>query len=98
MVKAKYESPKFEFQEMRLLERVAAKCWGNDSPLKGYYDVNGNGIYDTGDYYFNVDTTVNSCPDKGIAVVNWLKEKYPELQEVNIDAANVTGVVHAFES
>lgn len=24
----RYESPKFDFQELRLVERVAKKCWG----------------------------------------------------------------------
>lgn len=37
MENKKYESPKFEFQEMKLMERVADKCWGN-----GYAFVDGN--------------------------------------------------------
>lgn len=31
-----YESPKFEFEELRLAERVASKCWGTNY---AWYDV-----------------------------------------------------------
>ena len=29
MEKKSYESPEFGFQEMKLMERVAEKCWGH---------------------------------------------------------------------
>ena len=39
----KYERPKFEFQELQLLERVADTCWGYK---EAWYDFNGNGTKD----------------------------------------------------
>lgn len=39
----KYERPKFEFQELQLLERVADTCWGYK---EAWYDSNGNGAKD----------------------------------------------------
>lgn len=40
MEKIKYESPKFDFQELRLMERVADTCWGFHY---GWYDPDGTG-------------------------------------------------------
>ncbi|MGM9593102.1 MAG: hypothetical protein ACI3U8_01995 [Candidatus Onthomonas sp.] len=39
MNSVKYESPKFDFQELRLVERVAGKCWGY---AYAWYDVDGD--------------------------------------------------------
>lgn len=38
--KTEYESPKFEFEELTLTEKVAAVCWGYSY---AWYDANGDG-------------------------------------------------------
>lgn len=54
MENKKYEKPRFEFQEMRLMERVAEKCWGHgyafidddlnpSTPPAQYYFVDNGG-------------------------------------------------------
>lgn len=43
MEKVTYESPKFEFEEMILTEKVAYTCWGY---AYAWYDVDGNGKID----------------------------------------------------
>ena len=40
MKNKKYESPKVDFQQMKLLERVADTCWGY---AYAWYDADGNG-------------------------------------------------------
>lgn len=54
-----YESPKFEFQEMLLLERVADVCWGQAH--YAWYDANQNGEFDEGDQQFYIQGS--SCND-----------------------------------
>lgn len=41
--KVKYESPKFEFEEMMLTERVADTCWGY---AYAWYDADSDGKID----------------------------------------------------
>lgn len=43
MEKVTYESPKFEFEEMMLTEKVAAKCWGY---AYAWYDADMDGVID----------------------------------------------------
>lgn len=40
-MKREYESPKFDFEELKLFERVADKCWGT---AQIWLDTNGDGI------------------------------------------------------
>ena len=44
--KMEYESPKFEFEEMVLTEKVADTCWGY---AYAWYDADGNGSIDGGE-------------------------------------------------
>lgn len=46
MTISEYESPKFEFQEMRLMERIADKCWGY---AYAWYDADKDGKIDGGE-------------------------------------------------
>ena len=47
MNSVKYESPKFDFQELRLAERVANTCWGY---AYAWYDADQDGtIHDNGE-------------------------------------------------
>lgn len=43
MKKVEYESPRFEFQEMKLVERVAKQCWALHT---AWYDKDGEGDVD----------------------------------------------------
>ena len=43
MKKHEYEAPKFVFQELQLIERVADRCWGAGKVL---IDTDNNGTYD----------------------------------------------------
>lgn len=44
--KMEYESPKFEFEEMVLTEKVADTCWGF---AYAWYDADGDGSIDGGE-------------------------------------------------
>lgn len=46
MNKGTYESPKFEFEEMQLTEKVANKCWGY---AYAWYDADKDGTVDGGE-------------------------------------------------
>lgn len=46
MRNVRYESPKFEFQEMRLFEKVADTCWGY---AYAWYDADKDGTIDGGE-------------------------------------------------
>lgn len=46
MVNRRYESPKVDFQEMKLLERVADTCWGY---AYAWYDADGDKSIDEGE-------------------------------------------------
>lgn len=52
MNKGSYESPKFEFEEMQLTEKVADKCWGY---AYAWYDADQDGQID-GAEKVNLDT------------------------------------------
>lgn len=43
MEKMTYESPKFEFEELKLAERVADTCWG---VKYGWFDIDKDGAID----------------------------------------------------
>lgn len=46
MENKKYESPKVDFQQMKLLEKVADKCWGY---AYAWYDADKDGSIDEGE-------------------------------------------------
>lgn len=87
----KYESPKVEFQEMRLLERVADTCWGY---AYAWYDADKDGILDDGE---KVSLSSLGLKDKGCqgnAAREALKEYYFErfnVQLTNDDVSTNTG-------
>ena len=51
MENVKYERPKFEFHELRLLERVADVCWGLGH---AYLDVDKSGTVTPGDLQIDI--------------------------------------------
>lgn len=69
MDKEKYESPKFDFQEMRLLERVADVCWGKSH--KAFFDEDKDGKLDIGEKMFIVSG--DSCNDARLDLMAQLK-------------------------
>ena len=88
MEKLKYESPKFEFEELKLAERVADTCWGFHF---GWYDINGDGKHDSDeiidfgsipDYDYNnfivpyKNPNKDSCSAVESKLVKYLKDCY----------------------
>lgn len=57
-----YESPKFEFEELRLAERVASKCWGTNY---AWYDVDGDKVIDDNDIVLDIGKILGSNGCKG---------------------------------
>lgn len=86
MEKLHYQSPVFNFQELRLMERVAERCWGTSET---WYDGNGDGDFtDSGDVFISLDELglgKHGC--KGQNAANALNEKYPFLKATANDAA-----------
>lgn len=82
----KYESPRFEFQEMQLLERIAAQCWSNN-PIKGWLDMETppNGKYDVGEIVFNVDP--GNC---GQNVATVIQDWFAANHGIAVDVSDVT--------
>lgn len=70
MKNTNYESPKFSFQEMKLLEKVADVCWGKSH--HAWYDENKNGKWDAGEKDFYVEGS--SCSEAGDLLAAKLKE------------------------
>lgn len=70
MSKTNYESPNFDFHEMRLMERVAEVCWGGSH--HGYYDWDQNGKFDGDDLNWWVEG--NSCDEVSTKLEQWLIE------------------------
>ena len=71
MEKKSYESPEFGFQEMKLMERVAEKCWGH-----GYAWVDHDAVPNTPpeNYYFSPSGCAGYDDQNRL---NSLIQKYP---------------------
>lgn len=65
-----YESPKFEFQEMKLTEQIADTCWGYKY---GWYDIDGDGILDQGE---TIRLDWGSCNAVADGLVKYMKENF----------------------
>lgn len=90
-MKKKYESPNFDFQEMKLMERVADVCWGTGGI---WVDGNRNGSIDT-DELFNLVGGGQGCGNKQTIadVLSKINEKYdnkftPDDVKQNIKVTN----------
>ncbi|MDO4941623.1 MAG: hypothetical protein Q4E73_02135 [Lachnospiraceae bacterium] len=71
MKTVKYESPKFDFQELKLMERVADQCWGFHY---GWYDVDGDGQVDSGEI-INL-ASMGSCNSVEEGLVKYINENF----------------------
>ena len=58
MNKMEYESPRFVFQELQLMERVAEKCWGCKY---AWYDADSDGEIDSTEIYDPGAGDKNGC-------------------------------------
>ena len=65
-----YESPKFEFEELRLAERVASKCWGTNY---AWYDVDGDKVIDDNDIVLDIGKILGSNGCKGSNAIEAIK-------------------------
>lgn len=75
MSKTNYESPNFDFHEMRLMERVADVCWGG-KPHTAYYDYNHDGFISPGD--IKIELSGDNCNQTQINLENWLNNATDE--------------------
>lgn len=68
-----YKSPKVDFQEMKLLERVADTCWGY---AYAWCDVDKNGVIEGAERIDLVDLGLGSNGCQGNAAKNALKDYF----------------------
>lgn len=71
-----YESPEFEFQEMKLVERVADTCWGFGY---GWFDIDKDGVHDPTEEIIRFEEITNGsgkCNAVADALVGHLKSRY----------------------
>ncbi|MDO5409734.1 MAG: hypothetical protein Q4F21_04685 [Lachnospiraceae bacterium] len=68
MERVKYVKPEFNFQEMRLSERVAAKCWGYHS---AFYDKDGDQTQDPDETVISV--AGGSCAEVEVQLIEEMK-------------------------
>lgn len=82
----KYESPKVDFQEMKLLERVADKCWGYSY---AWYDADKDGVIDGGEkvQLGSLGLGANGC--QGNAAESALKKYYKDNFSIDLSDNDV---------
>ena len=82
-----YESPKVDFQEMKLLERVADKCWGY---AYAWYDADGDGVVDDKEKIdlYKLGLGTNGC--QGASARNALKNYFAKNFGVNLSDDDVS--------
>lgn len=104
MNKMKYERPNFDFQEMKLMEKVADKCWGNGY---AYVDANGDDKIDMDPIngeVFNFIESGTGCkggPENDLLRKNLILDRFPNLTITDADVAtNIkkTDLVHSGDS
>lgn len=90
MERVKYESPVFDFQELKLMERVANECWGksvmfydldgNGNPYNNPEDSDNDGMYDRGDVRLDLRDIFgsNGCngSNAATAINKYVREHY----------------------
>lgn len=90
METVKYESPRFEFEEMRLMERVADTCWGY---AYAWFDADGDKYIDEHEKVKLSDLGLNEHGCQGAAAREALKEYWREIPGVDpkkLDSAVAT--------
>lgn len=87
MEKLRYESPKFEFQEMRLMERVADTCWGY---AYAWYDADRDGVIDGKEKVQLSDLGLNATGCQGSVAVEQLKGYFYENFGVRLSDKDVS--------
>lgn len=90
-----YESPKFEFQELKLFERVAETCWGTASI---WLDTNGDSIISNIDIQLSTGggcqgnasaTAINNAIAEFNRIVDaYAARRWDEVVKYNPDLAN----------
>lgn len=77
MNKGTYESPKFEFEEMQLTEKVADTCWGF---AYAWYDADKDGRIDGGEKVdlksLGLGTTGCQGEDARTQLINYFREQF----------------------
>lgn len=81
MNKGTYESPKFEFEEMQLTEKVADTCWGY---AYAWYDADKDGTLDGKEKVELKNIGLGSSGCQGQAAVEALKKYFNEAFGVSL--------------
>lgn len=87
-----YESPKFEFEELRLSERVADKCWGY---AYAWYDADGNGSIDGGEKVKLSDIGLKENGCQGNAARTELQDYFWDTFKVKLTTDDVSTNTHS---
>lgn len=74
MKNLEYESPRFDFQELKLMERVADTCWGFHY---GWYDADGDGVHDSNET-IKLDN-FGSCKSVEDGLVKYIYDTYGQV-------------------
>lgn len=80
----KYESPKFEFEELELVERVAAVCWGLGH---AYLDVDKDGQISDGDLQIDFGSGCNGAA-AAEAINKWFLENLGQVTHYTPNVCN----------
>lgn len=90
MKKMIYESPKFEFQQLILSERVADTCWG---VKYGWFDIDKDGVIDSNEQ-ISLEG-MGSCKAVEVLLAQYLNEHYSEFLDKVIDGNDVKTNTHS---
>ena len=90
MEKMIYESPKFEFQELKLAERVADTCWG---VKYGWFDIDKDGVIDQNER-ISLDG-MGSCNAVQNLLAQYLNQHYSAVLDKTITGNDVKTNTHS---
>lgn len=90
MKEKEYESPKFEFEELKLSERVADTCWG---VKYGWFDIDKDGMIDDNER-IQLDG-MGSCAGVENQLADYLNQHYGYMLDKPITGNDVKTNTHS---
>lgn len=90
MRQLEYESPKFEFEELEVTERVADTCWGFKY---GWFDIDKDGSIDENER-ISLEG-MGSCSAVETLLAEYLNEHYGDMFEKPITGSDVKTNTHS---
>ncbi|MDI9241828.1 hypothetical protein [Fusibacillus kribbianus] len=82
-----YESPRFEFEEMRLTEKIADKCWGY---AYAWYDTDKDGVIDDGERVVLASLGLGPNGCQGSSARDVLKDHFKKVFGVDLTDEDVS--------